>query len=64
MTTKANDCVLDCTLSSGKVIKVTPITFSHINFSGAKVKGNPYYVKKAVSLGATKVTTKKPKDTN
>jgi hypothetical protein len=39
----------------GKVkYELTPVSFNTVNLSGLTVTGEPYYVDKAVSLGAKK----------
>ena len=46
----------------GLLISVTPQTFKHHKFAGAKViSGDKYYIDKAVSLGAIKPKAKPKK---
>ena len=44
----------------GVITDITPQTFKHYTFAGAKViSGDKYYIDKAVSLGATYEAPKK-----
>tara|TARA_R110000787_G_C13392608_1_gene442755 strand:+ start:1420 stop:1590 length:171 start_codon:yes stop_codon:yes gene_type:complete len=47
----------------GVITDITPQTFRHHTFAGAKViSGEKYYIDKAVGLGAIRAKTKKKKD--
>ena len=54
---KSHDVVLKVQTKKGKqqvTYDVTPASFHTVNFEGAKVSGEDYYVDKAVKLGASK----------
>lgn len=54
---KSHDVVLKVETKKGKqnvAYDVTPASFHTVNFEGAKVSGEAYYVEKSVKLGASK----------
>lgn len=49
-----NEVVLTATGKDLPTLKITPASFGKIDFKGYAVKGESYYVEKAVKAGATK----------